>query len=267
MKSISNNTLNTFFKSIILIILALILSSCNNEKDLQNCLIVGTNSGFVPYESLDNNGQLEGFDMDLANLIAQKLGKKLIIKDMSFDALIISLAQNKVDLILAGISITKERLKKISMLHYLGEPLKKLPLIFWQIIPENVKNINDLKNIDKTICVQSGTIQAEIISKYNFLKIKYLENISDLITEIKYGKSIATVLEPKVFKVLKKNFPELKSLDFFIEENFQEFGNGIGIKKDNIILTKQIQNIIDQFKKDKTIEKLEKKWFKEELAC
>lgn len=58
-------------------------------------LVVGLNSGFPPYEVLNAQGQFEGFDIDVANQLATKMGKKLVIKDMAFDALVMALNQGK----------------------------------------------------------------------------------------------------------------------------------------------------------------------------
>jgi arginine transport system substrate-binding protein len=90
-----------------------------------NLFVVGTNSGFPPFELLDDQGNLVGFDIDLARQIADALGKKLELKDMSFDALIVALQQGKIDCAIAGISITSRRQQEIALIHYFGEPLKK----------------------------------------------------------------------------------------------------------------------------------------------
>ncbi|MDA0713179.1 MAG: transporter substrate-binding domain-containing protein [bacterium] len=103
--------------SVMLVMLGLLIGcpKANNVAQSSRELILGTNGGYPPYENYNNKGELEGFDIDVANEIAKKLGKKLIIKDMSFDALILSLNQNKVDMVMAGMSITPTREKEITM--------------------------------------------------------------------------------------------------------------------------------------------------------
>jgi len=239
-----------------------LLAGCGEHKD-ENVLIVGTCAGFLPYEMFDDHGAIVGFDIDVATQLAKHLGKKLIIKDMSFDALIIALKQGSVDVILAGISITQSRLKEIALVHYSGQPLTKLPLIFWQHIPEGIKTVEDLNHHDnKIVCVQSGTLQEEVISSYKFLTIKQLENISDLIMDIKYGKSIAAVLEPKVAHALIAEHPELKTIDIQLAPEQQDLGSGIGINKTNTQLVEKIKNIVAQLKQNGTVQALENKWFK-----
>jgi polar amino acid transport system substrate-binding protein len=216
---------------------------------------------------IDSNGKLIGFDVAVAKLIAQKLNKELVFKDMCFDALIVGLKQGRIDLAISGISITKQRLEKIHMIHYCDKPLTTLPLIFWQQVPNNIHSVYDLRfNPNNTVCVQAGTFQEEIVSQYDFLNIKHLETVADLIMDIKYGKSIATVLEPRVALALLKNFPDLKIIDIQLKPEEQNLGTGIGINKQNINLINQVEECIAEFKANKILQSLETKWFKQKLV-
>ena len=237
----------------------------STKESLENVLIVGTNSGFPPFEFINDVGEVVGFDVDVAQAIAQKMGKKLVVKDMAFDPLILSLQQGKIDLILAGMSITPSRLKEIEMVHYHGQGLTTLPLAFWKKIPAGVSTIYDLKKLkNKTVCAQAGNIQEELISKFDFLDIKSLSTYSELIMEIKYGKAIACVLEPFVVNEMKIQCPELQVLDVPLGPKDQNFGDGIGIKKENKKLIQQIKSVMAQLKQDGTLKSLQNKWFKEE---
>lgn len=73
-------------------------------------LIMATEAGFAPYEYMKGN-DVVGVDVDIANAIADKMGKKLVIKNMDFDAALIAVQQGKVDMAIAGISVTDERAK------------------------------------------------------------------------------------------------------------------------------------------------------------
>ncbi len=111
---------------------------------------VGTTSGYAPYVSLDSKGQYEGFDIDLAKLVAEKLNKKLVIKDLgSMPSLIIGLKQKKIDAIIWAVSITEERQRQMEMIYYQGEKITTMPLLFWSKIPEDIKGPEDLKNDPK----------------------------------------------------------------------------------------------------------------------
>ena len=186
------------------------------------------------------------------------MNKELVLKDMGFDALLMALKQGKIDLILAGMSITPSRLKQIEMVHYHGDNLKILPFVFWNKVPEFVKSVFDLKG--ETVCAQAGTIHEDCLLKFDFIKAKTLDTVVGLIMDIKYGKSIAAVLEPAVACVLQKKHPELKVFNVELSESNK--GHGVGICKENKTLTASIEEAVKELKADGKIKELEKKWFK-----
>src|SRR5688572_6002780 len=111
------NSLKSLLFLLILVTALTVIGACKKSKQgLQNEksseLVLGTNAGYPPYESVNANGDVEGFDIDVANAIAKKLNRKLVVKDMSFDALILALKQDKFDIIMSGISITAAREKE-----------------------------------------------------------------------------------------------------------------------------------------------------------
>lgn len=240
----------------------LLISSifANNKKD-SNDLVVGTTSGYAPYVSLDKEGKYEGFDIDIANLIAQKLSKKMVIKDCgTMPGLMLALKQGKVDILLWAISITEERLRNIDMIYYQGEKTTSIPFLFWDKIPEGIKTIADLGNDPKKIvCVEGGTFQEDVLKKYPNLNLKYIDKIDDAIMEIRYGKSFATTVDSSLLPRFKNNYPQIKVIFLPLAPSEQTLGNGICISKNNQI-TSQVKKAIEELSSDGTINKLEKKW-------
>ena len=103
-------------KKLLLALLALVVAGTAGwgnvmEKDV---LLVGTESTYPPYEFRDENNELKGFDIEMTEVIAAKIGKKVEWVDMPFDSLIPSLMAKKIDLIAAGLSWTPERAKTAS---------------------------------------------------------------------------------------------------------------------------------------------------------
>lgn len=76
-------------------------------------LIVATAADYPPYESVDNSGKFVGFDIDIVNEIAKRMGVKLEIKDLAFDILIVSLQKKKVDLVVAAMTKKPARAEKV----------------------------------------------------------------------------------------------------------------------------------------------------------
>ena len=73
-------------------------------------LIMSTNAAFPPYEMTTDAGEFEGIDIEIAGAIAGKLGLELQIDDMGFDAAQLAVQQGKSDIVMAGLSVTDDRL-------------------------------------------------------------------------------------------------------------------------------------------------------------
>ena len=80
--------------------------------DKDNYLIVATNAYFPPFEHYEGN-KLSGIDMQIASLLADKLGKTLYINDMSFDTIITSVMNGESDIGMAGMTVNETRLELV----------------------------------------------------------------------------------------------------------------------------------------------------------
>lgn len=86
--------------------------SPSNISRENGTLIMATNAEFPPYE-YHQGGEIAGIDVDIANVIADRLSMKLEIKDIEFGAIIVAVQTGKADMGLAGMSVTEDRLKNI----------------------------------------------------------------------------------------------------------------------------------------------------------
>ncbi|MDO4896064.1 MAG: transporter substrate-binding domain-containing protein [Moraxella sp.] len=84
-------------------------SASNNATDTQKTIIIATESSFKPFSYLDNQGQVVGLEIDLANALCDEMKVKCDIQSHEWDSLIPSLNANKADAIMAGMSVTPER--------------------------------------------------------------------------------------------------------------------------------------------------------------
>ena len=76
-------------------------------------LIMGTNANFPPYEYYEDK-KIVGIDAEIAAAIADKLGMELIIDDMDFGAIITAVTTDKVQIGMAGMTVTEERLQSVN---------------------------------------------------------------------------------------------------------------------------------------------------------
>jgi arginine transport system substrate-binding protein len=263
MTTIKENQTMSKILSLTLAILFTLVTACTPARDSANQLILGTHAAYPPYESVNDKGEIVGFDIDVAAAVAQKLGKKLVVKNMSFDALILALKQGKFDIIMGGISITPSRQKQIAFVPYQGEPVKVLSLLFWNKVPAELKYMNDLPKLGNgSIAVQAGTCMEDHLAKVKGVSAKALDGTIELIMDIKHGKSVAALVEPHIATSVVPLHSELKRVDIELPEEDWVLGNGIGVKLGNSKTLAEIESAVQVLKSEGVIQKLEAKWFK-----
>ncbi|NLB50767.1 MAG: transporter substrate-binding domain-containing protein [Clostridiaceae bacterium] len=76
--------------------------------DSKDQLVVATNAAFEPFEYMEGDKYL-GIDMEVAALLAEYLGKELVISNMDFDAVCLSVGQGKADIAMAGLTVNENR--------------------------------------------------------------------------------------------------------------------------------------------------------------
>ena len=67
---------------------------------------MSTNASFPPYEMTTDDGGFEGIDVEVAGVIAEKLGLELVVDDMGFDAALTAVQNGQSDIAMAGITVT-----------------------------------------------------------------------------------------------------------------------------------------------------------------
>lgn len=158
-------------------------------------LVLGTASGYPPYEFVDTSSgekKVIGIDIALAQKVADKLGVKLEVQDMNFQALLSSLTGGKVDVAIAGINPTDERKKSMDFSNdYL--PTEQLVMIR-KADADKFQKLEDLYG--KTIGVQKSTTQEALAKKeIKDAKLVGLAHVPEVVLELKQGKVDALVVE------------------------------------------------------------------------
>lgn len=229
-------------------------NACTTET-----FVVGTAAGYAPFVSINPQGDYEGFDIEVANALAKQMGKKLILKDLgSMGSLFTALDQGSIDAIIWGLSITQERVQKITMIHYQGETTASYPLLFWKTIPAEVRTISDMSG--KVVCVEPNSSQDAVLSKYALINKLPTEKVDDALLNIQYGKSGAAFVEPAIAKKFRNKYPEIQILDVPLAPEDQVQGVGIVVKQTNSKVIKHVQEAVDVLKSTGIIKELEQKW-------
>lgn len=210
-------------------------------------IYVGTEAGFAPYEYMSGD-QVVGVDMDIAQAIADALGKELVIKNMDFDGALNAVQQGQVDFVAAGVSVDEERQKVMDFSH---NYVDSSDVVVVNASADTVKTNEDIA--DKIVGVQQGNI-ADIwmTSNYPDAQVKRYTKFVQAAEDLKNQKIDAIVMDLYPAQELVATNPELKILD---EENpvfVDQYA--IAVKKGNQELLDQINEVIDQLIADGKIE-------------
>lgn len=125
-------------------------------------LVVATNAAFEPFEYTKGDAFV-GIDMELAALLAEKLGKELVIQNMDFDAVCLSVGQHKCDIAIAGLTVSDDRKEHVTFTDSYYQASQRLIVPSDDTTFDNMKDakeieekLNELTKDDK-IGVQQGT--------------------------------------------------------------------------------------------------------------
>jgi ABC-type amino acid transport substrate-binding protein len=126
---------------------------------------VGTDPTWPPYQLRDDvTGEIVGFEVDLADACAEKLGLTIEWQDVSFDNIILSVQQGQLDMGVSGFSITPERLDKVSFTIPHSTTEGQVIMLQSTMTAEGITTVDsleDLKTLGITVGTQDGNVEKE----------------------------------------------------------------------------------------------------------
>jgi ABC-type amino acid transport substrate-binding protein len=126
---------------------------------------VGTDPTWPPYQLRDNaTGKIVGFEVDLADACAAKLGLTIQWNDVAFDNIILSVQNGQLDMGVSGFSVTPERLAQVSFTLPHSTTEGQVVMLQSTIDAKHITSVNslaDLKNLGITVGVQDGNIEQQ----------------------------------------------------------------------------------------------------------
>lgn len=256
-----------------------LLPACGSEDEL----IMATNAAFPPYEFVDG-GEYAGIDVEIAQAIANKLGKKLKIEDVDFGAVIAGVQSKKYDFGMAGITVTDERKEKVDFSESYATGIQVIIVKEGSSITglDSIFNFDDngdpvsLKNENIKVGVQQDTTGdtycSDDISNWGFNncdddgkilnpdRVVRYKTGADAIEGLKTGKVDLVIIDNEP----AKSYVEANPGKIFILEN-EEYTNedyAICVNKENTQLLEDINKALKELKADGTIDTIINKYIK-----
>ncbi|WP_169753172.1 basic amino acid ABC transporter substrate-binding protein [Campylobacter mucosalis] len=234
-------------------VLAFLVGCGSDEKstNAEQVIKLGLSADYPPFEFVDKDNKITGFDVELMNEISKRVGFKVELANISFDGLIPALKAGKIDAIMSAMSATEDRKKSVDFTdsYYATENL---------FIRKKGSDINDKNLVGKNIGVQLGTVQEMAAGKIEGAKVSPYDSPLTAIMALKSGKIDYVIVDSSIgYGFLKQNddIEEFLKLPDGSEGFSIAFDKG---KKTDLIA--KINDAIKAIKADGTFEKIAKKY-------
>jgi octopine/nopaline transport system substrate-binding protein len=266
------------FKKTILTVLASLLVIGNVYADK---IKIGTEGAYPPWNSKDASGNLIGFEVELAKELCAIMKHDCTIVEQDWDGMIPALTGKKFDAIMAGMSITEERMKTISFSQGYADEVASLAVMKGSSLenldtPEGVNLSLGGSNVDKalktltgalsgkTVCTQTGTIhqnflQSGDVGKIDVRTYKTQDEVNLDLTSGRCDVALAAAVAFTDYADKSGKAVVLTGPTF----SGGAFGNGVGvgIRKSDTKLINDFNSAIDKARKKGIISKLAIKHF------
>lgn len=216
----------------IMLLICFVIGGCANQADGEKKIIkVGTNAEFPPFEYINDEGEVDGFDMAIMRAIGEEMGYEIEIVNMEFKSLAASLKTGALDAVAAGMTVTEERKQTVDFSNsYYGAVQS---IVFRK--DHAVSSLAELNG--KRIAVQEGTTgdilvtpaeDNEVITDSS-TEVKRFKKGADAIVELKNGGVDAVVIDSSpAHSFVAANQEDLTYLDLTDTEEFYAIAVGKG---------------------------------------
>ncbi len=207
-------------------------------------LTMSTNAAFPPYESTTDDGGFEGIDIEVAGAIAEKLGLELQIDDMDFDAALLAVQQGKSDIVMAGVSVTDDRLLVMDFSDSYATSTQVI------IVPEGSEVTLDTLG-DYTIGTQRATTgNIFCTDDYGEDHVVAYDNGITAVQALMNGQVDCVVIDSAPAQAFVDANPGLTILETeYVTEEY-----AIGMAKGNTALLEAVNNALAELEADGTIQ-------------
>lgn len=251
-----------------LLVLSTVLIGCSPKADNSNVgevnnllekikadgkIRIGTEGTYAPFTFYDNTGKLTGFDIEIAEEIAKRLGVEVEFIETKWDGMFAGLDAKRFDAIANQVSIRPDRLEKYDFSdHYI---VSKAVLI----VVEDNDEIKEFTDLEGKKSAQSLTSNLADIARENGAEIVQIDGFNQAIDLLVAGRVDATINDSLSFLDLKKQKPELPLKA--VADYQQAARMGIMFNKGNEELLEAVNNALADMMEDGTYLIISEKWF------
>lgn len=238
------------------VLLAALLASLSLSATAAQTIRFATEASYPPFETMDANNKIVGFDVDLANALCKEIDATCTFSNQSFDSLIPGLKFRRIDAVMAGMDITPEREKQVLF----SKPYYDNSALFIGV-DGKYTSIEQLKG--KKVGVQNGTThQKFIIDKHPEINTVSYDSYQNARLDLQNGRIDAVFGDTAVVTEWLKANPKLVAVgDKVTDKDYFGTGLGIAVRQGNTELQQKFNDALDKVKQNGTYEAIYNKWF------
>ncbi|NRT77295.1 amino acid ABC transporter substrate-binding protein [Clostridium beijerinckii] len=227
-------------------------------------LVIGLDDTFVPMGFKNENGEIVGFDVDLANAVGKKLNKKVKFQSIDWSMKETELNNGNIDLIWNGYSITDERKEKVEF----SKPYLSNTQVIVTLADSTIKSKNDLAG--KKVGAQNGSTAVDAVEaagdiekSFDGGKLVTFEDNNAALMDLEAKRLDAIVVDEILARYYMKARGEEKYK--ILTDNFGSEKYGVGIKKGDTKFVEAFDKALDEVISDGTAADISKKWFEQDI--
>ena len=239
-----------------------LMTGCGEKED--NVLVVGLDDTFAPMGFRDAEGKLVGFDIDLAEAVAEELGMEVEFKPIDWNAKEMELKAKTIDCVWNGMSVTPDRLKNMALTNkYLNNQIVLMTLATSDV---DVTDATQLKNL--RIGTQADSSALEVLMKnpeYNNFKdnIAEYDTYDTAIMDLKAGRVDVIAVDKVLGEYTNNNLDgEMKECSYALGDDYYV----IGCAADNTELRDKLNNALKAVIDSGEAAKISEKWFGKDIV-
>ncbi|MBU1020806.1 MAG: amino acid ABC transporter substrate-binding protein [Firmicutes bacterium] len=253
----------------VLVISGVFITGCEKEdSDLNSLekvlesgqLILGLDDTFAPMGFRDEDGNVVGFDIDLAKAVAIELGVELIIQPIEWDSKVLELNAGNIDMIWNGLTITEERLETINF----SQPYLNNRQIVLTKSGISILTVNDLSGLKVGVQIDSsGQYALESNSIFNSIseEVKF-NNFTEALLDLESGRIDAIIID----EIMARYVVSQSTYDVIVTNvslGDEEYGIGFRLGDDE--LRSRIDEILNALAETGVTANISNTWFGEDI--
>lgn len=222
--------------------------------------ILGLDATFKPMGYTDDNDEIVGFDIDVAQEVCKRMGVELVKQPINWDTKEEDLNAGRIDYIWNGMSVNPSRAEAMN----LSDPYMKNAMVFAVPADSEAKTMADLEG--KVIGVQNGSTAQEILEASEIadtITVQAMATNIEALQQMELGIVDAVFLDSVV-----ANY-EITSMgkDYVVlPDGLEEEEYAIGFRKEDQALRDEVQKILSEMKADGTLGEISTKWFGSDIT-